>query len=59
MKKGFAALRPLGFDKPTIWTKMNELAIKTQGANLGMGYPAWDPPQFYLNHLADAVKNSN
>jgi hypothetical protein len=38
------ALRLTGFDKPTVWTIMTPLAIKTQSVNLGQGFPSWQPP---------------
>lgn len=34
MKKIEGALRLSGFDKPTVWTIMTPLAIKTESANL-------------------------
>lgn len=40
-----------GLNKPTIWTKMSELAIKTNSLNLGQGFPSWDPPKEFLNSL--------
>ena len=38
------AARLAGFDKPTVWTIMTPLAVKTQSVNLGQGFPGWQPP---------------
>lgn len=53
------ACRLSGFDKPTVWTIMTPLAIKTQSVNLGQGFPSWQPPEFYLKHLQESLTYSN
>ena len=45
------AQRLLGFDKPTVWTVMTPLAVKTGSINLGQGFPSWNPPDFYLKNF--------
>ena len=57
------AKRLTNFDKPTVWSIMTPLAIKTKSANLvrfyfiqGQGFPSWSPPDFYLEHLDKAQK---
>lgn len=52
------ASRLAGFDKPTIWSTMTPLAIKTNSVNLGQGFPAWEPPAFFTKHLQNALKTS-
>lgn len=52
------ACRLSGFDKPTVWTIMTPLAIKTQSVNLGQGFPSWQPPEFYLKHLQESLTYS-
>ena len=52
------AQRLLGFDKPTVWTVMTPLAVKTNSINLGQGFPSWNPPDFYLKNFEDALKYS-
>ena len=49
------ALRLAGFDKPTVWTIMTPMAIKTQSVNLGQGFPEWDGPEDVRRAAADAV----
>lgn len=39
----------------SVWTVFGELAAKTDSSNLGQGFPDWDPPQFLLDSLRDAV----
>ena len=53
------AQRLLGFDKPTVWTVMTPLAVKTNSINLGQGFPSWNPPDFYLKNFEEAIRNSN
>jgi len=36
-----AASRLENFDKPTVWSLMTPLAIRTNSINLGQGFPAW------------------
>ena len=45
--------------KPTVWTVMTPLAIKTQSVNLGQGFPSWQPPEFYRKYLNEALTTSN
>lgn len=52
------ASRLTGFNKPTVWTVMTPLAVKTQSLNLGQGFPSWDPPQFFKDNLKHALENS-
>jgi len=52
------ACRLSGFDKPTVWTLMTPLAVKTQSVNLGQGFPGWQPPEFYRKFLQEAVATS-
>lgn len=35
-----------GFDTPTIWYKSSRLAMTQGCANLGQGFPDWNPPEF-------------
>lgn len=58
MKHIGAAARLAGFDKPTIWSTMTPLAIKTNSVNLGQGFPAWEPPAFFTKYLQESVGNS-
>ena len=53
------AHRLLGFNKPTVWTVMTPLAIKTKSVNLGQGFPSWGPPDFYKKYLEESIKESN
>lgn len=57
------AKRLTNFDKPTVWSIMTPLAIKTKSTNLvntfliqGQGFPSWSPPDFYTNHLDKVQK---
>ena len=52
------AQRLMGFDKPTVWTVMTPLAVKTNSINLGQGFPSWNPPDFYLKNFEEAIKTS-
>ena len=52
------ALRLSGFDKPTVWSIMTPLAVKTQSVNLGQGFPSWQPPDFHLKNLQESLKTS-
>lgn len=52
------AQRLLGFNKPTVWTVMTPLAIKTKSVNLGQGFPSWGPPEFYKKYLEESIKDS-
>ena len=40
---------------PSVWTVFGELATKTGACNLGQGFPDWNPPQFMLESLQQAV----
>lgn len=42
MKKIEGALRLTGFDKPTVWTIMTPLAIKTESANMVLSFSCRD-----------------
>ena len=53
------AQRLMGFDKPTVWTVMTPLAVKTNSINLGQGFPSWNPPDFYLKNFEEAIRSSN
>lgn len=53
-----AAQRLNGFNKPTVWTIMTPLAIKTQSLNLGQGFPSWGPAPFLKKYLSEALDNS-
>ena len=59
MLKMRGAARLAGFDKPTIWTMMSQLAIKTKSVNLGQGFPSWHPPQFYSDYLVKILQESD
>ncbi len=45
------------FDKLTIWYKATRLAVSTNSANLGQGFPDWKPPAFVLNSIQKQVSN--
>lgn len=42
---------------PSVWTVFGELATKTGASNLGQGFPDWNPPQFLLESLQQAVQS--
>jgi len=42
----------------SVWSYFGELASKTGAANLGQGFPDWDPPQFTLDALRNTVSTS-
>jgi len=44
-----------GLDKPTVWHEFSPLAVKHQSINLGQGFPDWNPPQFAIDAMIDAV----
>jgi len=48
-----------GFDTPTVFFKFTKLAGTTQSANLGHGFPDWQPPQFFLDSLQKHLKTGN
>ena len=41
--------------KPSVWSVFGDVAEKSDGCNLGQGFPDWDPPRFMLDALRDAV----
>jgi len=43
------------FDRPTIWFKFSKLAMQTNSANLGQGFPDWKAPDFYYEALKKNV----
>ena len=45
------------FDKPTIWYKASRLAVTTNSANLGQGFPDWKPPSFFLESMTNHISN--
>lgn len=45
------------FDKLTIWYKATRLAVSTNSANLGQGFPDWKPPTFVLESIKKHVSN--
>merc|ERR1719163_30121 len=49
------AQRLLGADRPTVWSEFGELAAKTAAANLGQGFPDWQPPAFVVDEAHTAL----
>jgi aspartate/methionine/tyrosine aminotransferase len=44
--------------KPTVWSVFGELATKTNAANLGQGFPDWDPPDFVTDAFQSVAKST-
>lgn len=59
MNKLSGASRLIGFDKPTVWSTMTPLAVKTKSINLGQGFPSWSPPDFFQKFLKESVTSCN
>jgi len=47
------------FDNPTIWFKFSKMAIQTNSANLGQGFPDWKSPEFYFESLKKNITAEN
>ena len=46
-----------GFDTPTIWSKSSKLAMSQGCANLGQGFPDWNPPEFIFESFNHHLNN--
>jgi aspartate/methionine/tyrosine aminotransferase len=46
------------YDKMTIWYKATRLAVTTDSANLGQGFPDWKPPTFFLDAIKKFVSST-
>jgi kynurenine--oxoglutarate transaminase/cysteine-S-conjugate beta-lyase/glutamine--phenylpyruvate transaminase len=47
-----------GLDRPTVWHEFSPLANEYGSVNLGQGFPDWDPPQFCVDAMYQAVNPS-
>jgi aspartate/methionine/tyrosine aminotransferase len=47
----------IGFDTPTIWSKSGRLALTQGCANLGQGFPDWNPPEFIFESFNKHLNN--
>ncbi len=47
------------FDKLTIWYKFSKMALQTNSANLGQGFPDWKSPDFYYESLKRNISAEN
>jgi kynurenine---oxoglutarate transaminase / cysteine-S-conjugate beta-lyase / glutamine---phenylpyruvate transaminase len=44
-----------GLDAPTVWQEFSPLAVEHGAINLGQGFPDWDPPEFVVAEMTNAV----
>ncbi len=48
-----------GFEKPTVWFRLGQVANSLKCANLGQGSPDWQPPQLFLDCLVKHYTDPN
>jgi len=59
LKKFVISARVKGWDSTNIWTKCAKLAITLNTANLGQGFPDWNPPEFLIESMMKHIKDGN
>ena len=53
------ASRMNGFDKPSVWTEFDPLAIELGAVNLGQGFPNWETPSFVKEAAIMAINRDH
>ena len=48
-----------GLNQPTVWHEFSPLAVQHDAINLGQGFPDWEPPEFCITAMEEAIRSGH